>query len=566
MLKWFKAESVLGIELTPTQIKVVEALPGARTKVLKVVSASYSRGDKTSIAGQLQNLIRQEGFKSKAANAVVFGGGSVHALAVLPIFSRAEMQLIVERELRKSAATTAANLAVGYQICGLAPEQGAAKYHILMAGAPRPAVQQIRSLLEEAGLKVKLVTTVPVALFNAVQSMDLPSTDGAIAHLKLGTESSCLIVSRGSLLQFSREIPIGLRATSAVESTVVERIVTEMKRTALFYRQNFRGEEIRRVILSGDEADLRPFTGPIMDELGVEISIFDPMPSLDLSQIAEGPVRFREIAYHYAVPLGLVWRPRLGESANLTASAEKAERKGGFTLRRAAAMLFGLLLLAGLAAAYWHFMGSIHERHQRIDALNLQLQSLQPRLQQIQEEERLREIQKVRQAFLAGMTQQGPVVAKALQEFSLLVPDEMLFRSVSIAKAAGKWLISIDGEVVDTDAPRATAIFNRFLTELRSSSFFNEAGLQQPIQVSSYEDAGSRSGSALGRGIPHQLPVRSDASQQIATPASRQPNQQVSDSYAVSVPDRAAAPSTQIVGSVRRSRVEFKLGVAIAGL
>jgi hypothetical protein len=164
------------------------------------------------------------------------------------------------------------------------------------------------------------------------------------------------------------------------------------------------------------------------------------------------------------------------------------------------------------------------------------------------------------------MTQQGPVVAKALHEFSLLVPDEMLFRSVRIVKVPGKWQIGIDGEVVDSDAPRATAIFNRFLTELRSSSFFYEAGLQQPIQVSSYEDTGAGSGSAPGSGMLRQVPARSDLPPQTAILASRQPNQQVPDSLTIPVPDKTATSSTQSVRSVRRSRVEFKLGVSIASL
>ena len=145
----------------------------------------------------------------------------------------------------------------------------------------------------------------------------------------------------------------------------------------------------------------------------------------------------------------------------------------------------------------------------------------------------------------------------------MLVPDEMLFRSVRVSKLPGKWQLSIDGEVVDIDAPRATAVFNRFLTELRSSSFFYDAGLLQPLQVSNYEEGESGRNLSFGGGMP----ARGGAPPRAASVAPSLPTQQVPGSVAINVPQRAAESSTQAAGgSIRRSRVEFKLGVSIASL
>lgn len=561
---WLKSSSVLGVELTPSQIKIVEAVPGPRLKILKAVSSNYFRGDQTTVAGQLRNLIKQEGFKSKSAHVAVSGPSVVHALVTLPILKKSEMQPVVEREIRKFSSQAPGELTAGFHVVGETTERGIRKKQVLIAGASRAAVGQLTGLMEEAGLDVQVVSIVPVAMLSAIQLLAVPPDEGTMAHLKLGLETSYIAIIRGGVLQFSREFPLGLRGATEAGAEFPDRLISEIKRTALYYRQNFRGEEIRRIVLSGDDTDLRRFTGPILDELGMEVSIYDPTPSLDLEAMKDGPVKFRETAHNFAVPLGLAWEPKARAKINVL--PVRVVRREAIRLQRFATAVAAFVVVVGVAMAYFYLESQLQQRRERVSSLNSLIQSLQPKLQQIQEEERLREIQKIRLAFVQSMTQQGPIMAKALQEFSLLVPEEMLFRNVKVTKLPEKWQLTLDGEVVDQDAPRAQAIFNRFFSELRASNFFFEAGLLQPLQISNFEDTGTASNIPNGAAAP--VPPTSVRQGVLPRPSVLQPRPstvQVPGVIAIPVPERAQAAALP-ARAVRRSRVEFKLGISIASL
>jgi hypothetical protein len=127
------------------------------------------------------------------------------------------------------------------------------------------------------------------------------------------------------------------------------------------------------------------------------------------------------------------------------------------------------------------------------------------------------------------------------------------------------WQISIDGEVVDQDAPRATALFNRFLAELRGSSFFSGADLLQPLQVSSFDDTSSSTAPAVVMQSLVSPPQAKPSA--VAVPAvdqGRSTRIQVPGAINIPVPERPSPAAGASKTSVRRSRVEFKLGVSIA--
>jgi hypothetical protein len=292
----------------------------------------------------------------------------------------------------------------------------------------------------------------------------------------------------------SRDFPVDYESVSREEQ--IRRLVTEIKRSMLFFKQNFPQAHLYEILYSGDSDIVGTLSTTAREEFNVETSVmrFDDM--LDPSGFRGDWNEFRFHIPAMAAAIGAAWRKTPGSGINL-APGKKAVPRAATDRLEAFAKVAAVcaVVMALMTGAYYYLQFS--RINGSLAAVRLREIEVQPRVNQAYAIQQQRAIAMTRQALLKRI-EPATNWLEAFRGLSFVVPESAVFESVQIANAPNPVMI-VRGQMVAPSAAQANADFNAFFNKLRGLPLFSGVTMSQPLTVTNETGVLAVSGSVSPR-------------------------------------------------------------------
>ncbi|HNV02681.1 MAG TPA: hypothetical protein PLE61_02495 [Vicinamibacterales bacterium] len=474
-----------GIELLPHACRVVtiRTKPKKPPRVVAFHEVMYSPAGAAGLAAELRSAVK--GIERKAAVAV-WGLNAAHQALRLPPADARDLEVVARREAGAKAPTGFAAPAgplADAVVIGEIDEQGRREVGYAAAGA-----EELRSRLQplvDAGFEIESAVTPALAHASLVRQRAALPPGAAAAVLSVNATATALSVVRGRVVLLARELPWGgenadadSRGAAPAAAALALRLASELRRSFVYVKQHA-GIEVSRVFVCGDVTDARALTGPLVQELGIDVETLDVADQLDDSSLPEPSDRFRSRLAAWQTALALAAEP--APAARLLSSDRRPGFPAARTARRAAgACVAGLLLVA---AGWGALSGLTRGVNAEVERLRRAAAALEPEMQRQDEARRQALAASARSAALEAFASQGPRFAQVLAAFSQAAPAPLALTSLAADPRPGAWEITAEGQVEGPDAASAQAVFNAFLKALGESPLLGQPAEPPSLRV-----------------------------------------------------------------------------------
>src|SRR5262249_42998521 len=171
-------------------------------------------------------------------------------------------------------------------------------------------IDRAQSALAQTKLKLQQVTTIPEAVLNLMRQITAWKKDTVRAIVHFAGKGVHVLFAQDGALLLSREIPFDYGDLAPDEQ--VGRLVNELKRSVLYFRQNFPQSQLDQMVFSGDNAVLGTLAGRSAEDLGIPGSILRFEDNLDPSGFRGNWDEFRFHLPALAAAAGAGWRKAPG--------------------------------------------------------------------------------------------------------------------------------------------------------------------------------------------------------------------------------------------------------------
>lgn len=226
-----RVRSTLGVDVGGAVLKVAEvSRDGSTPRLVDFAALPVSGGplgaDPDRTADDLGRLFDARGWSRSPVVAGLGGGVAFFRHLRLPDLPRADLLEAARWEGQGQLPYPAEDVVVDYQPLGLDPE---GKAVVLMAGAPRRAVEQIMDLFRRADIELSALEVDSLAIHRALEQNGLVETEpGAWALVcDLGHEDTTLTVFRSSVPHLVRSFPFSVRALARAVAEALNTTETE---------------------------------------------------------------------------------------------------------------------------------------------------------------------------------------------------------------------------------------------------------------------------------------------------------------------------------------------------
>lgn len=373
---------MLAIEFGAREIRVVEFVPNTRpVQVTNVAVTERPSGEPNVIGKFLKEFLESKGFVAKRVLISYSGPVIEHRIYAIPPVAPESREELLRGKVAQEVSTPVGELRVAGEFLGKVVEQGVERHEILTAFVPEFEVKRLIYMLVEAGVSPARVATVPLAL----AALHPPEAKDNLAGFLHAESNHCTIgVSNAGKLRFAREFPVEMptgggsappppempeygnldlggdspvAATPSIpevptlaetpeDEAIAERLVTELTRSLLYYRQLSRGGAITKLYWSGI-----PPTPTIERLIGERLKFkIEPHPAGNAST---GLDRFEVSPAEFGVPVGLAVAMQSAEQINLLPEEYLRRRKRRKSY--AALVVAGVLFLAANVGLFMGF-------------------------------------------------------------------------------------------------------------------------------------------------------------------------------------------------------------------
>ena len=273
---------------------------------------------------------------------VVFGvpGRSVFTRTrALPPVPEHKVTQIVRYEIQQQIPFSLDQIALDYQVVDRTETGG---YEVLMLAIKVDVVEKELEILRDVKRSVHVVDVCPLAAYNWMKHAGWGGeSDDCVALLDMGAATTDIIIEREGLFRFTRPLNLGGNDITAAISKefglnfldseklkrqrgfaptgdpkrdgkggevigrVLSRLVSEINRSFAYFRSQPGGGMVSRVVITGGAACLRNMVPYLQRELGLPVSVAQPLAGLE---IGPGAQAARQFPHQTCVALGLALR------------------------------------------------------------------------------------------------------------------------------------------------------------------------------------------------------------------------------------------------------------------
>ncbi len=474
---------VLGIEYADDRIKVVEVSFGRRLKIYNFAVIDNRNVDPARRAQQFSHTLQVRGFEAKDAVIAASGGHIEHRLLTLPPLSARELHFVMQREARKIAPTGGNEALWSYDIVKTKEELGIKKNQILLVTADKSVGANAQSFAAQTRLKLQQLTTVPESLLSLHRQSGAWKKDSVRTLVHFNGNLLQIIFTQDGVLLLSREIRFD---SSLAMDEQINRLVNELRRSLLYFRQNFPQSQIGDVVLSGDNDSLGTLATRASEELGVSAAIGRFDDNIDTTAFRGNFDELRFQLPALAAALGAAWRKSPGATGINLLPGKNQPKQIGANPTRLAKMACAAALAAALITGVYYAKerGGIDMVAQ--DA-SQRLAIVDPQLRQAAELEVTRAEARERAVFLSAISTDVDWM-EILRRLSFVIPATGVFDEIDAERTADSTVLTIRGRLLAATAVQANSDFARFFSNIRSFPFFDNVTMPHPVIVS-FEDA-----------------------------------------------------------------------------
>jgi len=469
---------LVGVDLSDRAVRVVHVVRrGSRVARIEsgerlLPNTEFKPADRrAALKSALRDLVREMGLKGKHAAAAVSGNEVVIRRMALPEMGRSDLMAALALECRKHVNFAIEDSEIRYEAVGRSDRVGNPELLLSVCVAHRRRLDEIREAVEEAGLRVSLLTTRPVALRALVRATAAMPSDEVVAYLDMGGTNTHITVLKGNDVRFSREFGVGgvtltdalraivvpgqgtvelsydeaealkrahgipsgaeeagqagripLSAVAIMLRPILERLARELWNSFDYCNEQFQGEAVSRLVLLGAGSRVRTLAEYLTGVLKLPVVRADLAESME--EVARRPHRGMPAgAPPSELGLGLALTERGAINFATPAGAGVPYRLAEAIPQRVAAAAAAVLLISVALPSH---MNVLAERH-RIEGLKGSLTGLAPKAEAVRRFRAAREEETRLHDLLAHLTGGQVLWSYALRDLSHRVgPDVRL--------------------------------------------------------------------------------------------------------------------------------------------
>lgn len=457
----------LGIDIGSSCIKAVEidldAAGGPAIMKANIVPRSAGLGRALS------------GMQAKGARAIGIVDCPTSCLRyfTVPAMPDKELGEAIKWEAKDKVSYPLDEAVFGYETQEEAGEDGLKKLRVKFVASPKKFVDEMTSLMAEAGVEPVAITEPPLAIENIAPRLGIEGPATA-AVIDIGAESTGISIFKDGSLKFHRKIGSGgVAITRAITSVLIteqgrvelgyeeaeklkvaygipplpgtdlldgkinsqqmlslirpatERLVQEIERSFEYYSDCSLGDKVKSVVLVGGGASLKGLARFLQDTLDMPVSLGDPFKGM---KQANSPVTPGAEPQVFAVAVGAALSEGKGINLLPPEIKHKTARTFGKAAVESAVVAAVVLLVLGFVGQQMRL--SSYEK--KIKYGDKELEAMRPQIQIALNYERIKQDNDRKKGFMAKMLSEEPPLKEVLKELSNKIPSEAVLTGIRI--------------------------------------------------------------------------------------------------------------------------------------
>lgn len=463
----------------------------------------------STVIRDLVNKLKAEGAE---VCAVASGQDIVVKHAVVPFMPKEELRDAVRWSLKEVTNFNLDESVLDFQIIGtITGTDGIKRNEVLAVAMPSALLNKQVKVLQDAFLEPTLITVAHFALANFIAHNERLVQGKTSAVIDIGLKKATILIFKGAQLQFIRQISsagesftkalsgvvvtfpqrieldiakaedikrkcgipskselsasqdnIPLTQISVLMRPVLERLLTDIRGSFKYFREEFQVETVDQIFLVGGGARLKNLVEFVKEGLGGIPTEFLPLPHNFTSEVADDK-GFQEALPAFIASIGACVGP--DTAINLVPRSIKIQKS--ISIQQRILQLFGMLLLILVPFTFATLLAN-ENRYKKI------LVSYNGYYSNLVKLRTLRDNIIKRQQFFNEIIGQEPSLFLYLKELSRLVPKSIEFNHLGFDR--GEMVFSIQGFVYTADIS-AEKILATFLLDLENSRYFSDVNL-----------------------------------------------------------------------------------------
>ncbi|MBN1433757.1 type IV pilus assembly protein PilM [Candidatus Fermentibacterales bacterium] len=545
-------KSAVGLDIGSHSVKAVElirsgkSLKLSRYGVQELLPGTVVDGEvvnREHLIATIRDVLRSAGIKPKNVFSAVSGRSVIVRRIPMEKMSEEDARQAIHWEAEQHIPFRIDEVSLDFKIVN--PEISPGQMEVLLVAAKREVVDLHRSLLQSAGVRPVAIELEQFALQRAFQNAYLPPEDLCVTIINIGAEVTNMVVVRGGLPSFNRDLAIGgnrfieaLQRSLGLDYEVAEKVLrgelpegvsnddvrsaigyvieelsTSIRRSFISFQASGESNRIDKMYISGG-CSLVPGLATILSEQhGLPVEPLQPFANLIVDDSVIPDDERATLGALLTVSAGLALRgfepgrvdinvlEEAGEGRRKRAKAAAPAAAGAPSISRVLSYVPLILVVAGVVALGLHYKG-VKDKEKKLQddiaVIDEQIAQMQTQLQQQEMVNNLAEEVAARQRAIQSLALN--------QRFSVYVM-EYLCRALypeqaALAEEAEKGIYLTSLIISGNSSIRLTGIartwgdiveFQQRLTELKpdgSTSLFSLPDYGQTYMMTTVAGAG----------------------------------------------------------------------------
>jgi type IV pilus assembly protein PilM len=343
-----KKQHLVGLDLGSHTVKLMQMQEGKGADRLlnfglaPLPDGAFSEGklrEPELVASTIKKLAKHLKIKDKTVAISISGYEVMIKKIELPVMTEEELGSKMREQLGQYIPYSIDEVNVDYQILSAIKDRPKSM-EVLLVAAKKDSIADYVDLVRIAGFDPVVIDVDCFALSNAHEACYGVNGNESVALVDIGANKASIYVINKGMPVFTRDISIGgFQITDAIRSrfrlphdeaeriklggvsekipvtdlgeifiSITQNWVSEVKRVIDFYYNNYPGDSIKRILLSGGSSKIPGLDQLFKSRIAVEIEIFNPLNRLEYDDQVFDASYINYIGSQMAVCLGLALR------------------------------------------------------------------------------------------------------------------------------------------------------------------------------------------------------------------------------------------------------------------
>ena len=427
-------KTAVGLDIGSHSVKAVElvrsgkSLKLSRYGVQELLPGTVVDGEvvnREHLIATIRDVLRNAGIKPKRVFSAVSGRSVIVRRIPMEKMSEDDARQAIHWEAEQHIPFRIDEVSLDFKIIN--PEISPGQMEVLLVAAKREVVDLHRSVLQSAGVKPETIELEQFALQRAFQQAYLPPDDQCVTIINIGAEVTNMVVVRGGLPSFNRDLAIGgnrfieaLQRSLGLEYEVAEKVLrgelpegvsdedvrsaigyvieelsTSIRRSFISFQASGESNRIDKMYISGG-CSLVPGLATILSEQhGLPVEPLQPFANLIVDDAVIPDDDRTTLGALLTVSTGLALRGFEAGRVDINILEEGGEARrrkvkaapsaGATSATRILSYIPLILVIGGVVALGLHYKGLKDKEEQLQDdiaAISAQIEEMQEQLQQ----------------------------------------------------------------------------------------------------------------------------------------------------------------------------------------